>query len=311
MTQQASLETVAFIGLGTMGNLMCARLLAAGYQVRAFDLSAEALERAAGRGAHPTASPADAVAGAAVAVLSLPSPAVVEEVVTGDQGVLAGLAPGSVVIDMSTIDPGTARRLHERVAEHGSSFLDAPVSGSVWRAEDGTLTIMVGGDEQPLERSRPLLEHLGSNVLHVGPSGSGQVAKLCNNMLLAIIVAGIAETFVTAAKAGMDARTLHEVVRISSGSNWVVENWLTETTLADDYAPRFSLDLLHKDVSLFARTADDAAVSVPIAAATEEMLKAARSRGLGPLDMTAVVQMYEELADVRVLKEERPGAERG
>ncbi len=309
MTHQAPLETVAFIGLGTMGNLMCARLLAAGYPVRAFDLSAEALERAAGRGAQPTASPADAVAGAAVAVLSLPSPAVVEEVVTGDQGLLAGLAPGSVVIDMSTIDPTTARRLHERVAAQGSSFLDAPVSGSVWRAEDGTLTIMVGGDEQPLERSRPLLEHLGSNVLHVGPSGSGQVAKLCNNMLLAITVAGIAETFVTAAKAGMDARTLHEVVRISSGSNWVVENWLTETTLADDYAPRFSLDLLHKDVSLFARTADDAAVSVPIAAATEEMLKAARSRGLGPRDMTAVVQMYEELAGARVLKGERQGTE--
>lgn len=309
MTHQVSQETVAFIGLGTMGNLMCARLLEAGYPVRAFDLSAGALERTAGRGAQATASPSDAVAGAAVAVLSLPSPGAVEEVVTGDDGVLASLAPGSVIIDMSTIDPTTARRLHERVAEQGSSFLDAPVSGSVWRAEDGTLTIMVGGDEQALERARPLLDHLGSNVLHVGPSGSGQVAKLCNNMLLAITVAGIAETFVTAAKAGMDARTLHEVVRISSGSNWVVENWLTETTLADDYAPRFSLDLLHKDVSLFARTADDAAVPVPIAAATEEMLKAARSRGLGPLDMTAVVQMYEELAGARVLKEGRPGAE--
>lgn len=311
MTQQASPETVAFIGLGTMGNLMCARLLAAGYPVRAFDPSADALERTAGRGAQPTASPADAVAGAAFAVLSLPSPGVVEEVVAGDAGVLGGLAPGSVVIDMSTIDPTTARRLNERVAEHGSSFLDAPVSGSVWKAEDGSLTIMVGGEDEALSRARPLLDHLGSNILHVGPSGSGQVAKLCNNMLLGIIVAGIAETFVTAAKAGMDARTLHEVVRISSGSNWVVENWLTETTLADDYTPRFSLDLLHKDVSLFARTADDAAVPVPIAAATEEMLKAARSRGLGQLDMTAVVQMYEELVGARVLKEERPGTEAG
>jgi 3-hydroxyisobutyrate dehydrogenase-like beta-hydroxyacid dehydrogenase len=206
-----------------------------------------------------------------------------------------------VVVDMSTIDPATTRRLHERAAGSGVSFLDAPVSGSVMRAETGQLTIMVGGEEEALERCRAVLGHMGSNVVHVGPSGSGQVAKLCNNMLLAIIVAGVAETFVTGAKAGVDPRVLLDVVRSSSGGNWLLDSWMPLTTFADDYTPRFALDLLHKDVALFGLTADGEGMPVPVAAATEEVLKAARSRGLGKLDMTSVVQMYEELAGIRLL----------
>lgn len=304
MADPDSSQAVAFIGLGTMGAILSGRLLGAGHRVRAFDLDPGALERAVERGADGADSPRDAAAGADVAVLSLPSPAIVEEVVTGPDGVLASLSPGSVIADMSTIDPATTRRLHARVAEQGSFFLDAPVSGGVMRAESGELTIMVGGDETALERCRPVLAKLGSNIVRVGESGSGQVVKLCNNMLVAIIVAGLAETLVTGAKAGVDARTLTDIVRISAGGSWILENHLPLTTLADDYAPRFSLDLLYKDVSLFGETADGAGVPVPVAAATEEMLKAARGRGLGGLDQTVVVKMYEELAGVRVLGDE-------
>ena len=307
MGKQGSSETVAFIGVGTMGAIMSGRLLAAGHRVRAFDSSPAALERVVDRGADAAESPRDAAAGASAVVLSLPSPGVVEEVVTGSDGVLAALSSGGVIVDTSTIDPATTRRLHARVAEQGAFFLDAPVSGGVMRAETGELTIMVGGEEEALERCRPLLARLGSNIVHLGPSGSGQVVKLCNNMLLAIILAGLAETLVTGAKAGVDARTLTNVVRTSTGGNWALENWLPLTTFADDYSPRFSLDLLYKDVSLFGGAADGAGVPVPIAAATEEMLKAARSRGLGGLDMTAVVKMYEELADIRVLENELQG----
>lgn len=301
VTEQDPSEVVAFIGLGTMGGLMSRRLVAAGISVRAFDPSAAALERAVAAGAHPAQSPSDAATGAGMVVLSLPSPEIVEEVVTGPEGVLATLAPGSVVIDMSTIDPATTRRLHARLAEQGSSFLDAPVSGGVAKAGTGELTIMVGGDEPALERCRPLLANLGTNILRVGPSGSGQVVKLCNNMLVAVIVAGLAEALVTGAKAGVDARTLTDIVRMSAGGSWILENHLPFTTLADDYTPRFSLDLLYKDVSLFSDTADEAGVPVPLTAATEEVLKMARSRGLGSLDETVVVQMYEELVGVRVL----------
>ena len=301
MAQEASLDTVAVIGLGTMGSLMSRRLVAAGHTVRAFDSDPASLDDAEARGAHRTGSPREAASGAAVVLLSLPTPAIVDEVVTGEDGVIAGLAPGGLVVDHSTIDPDTTRRLHARVAECGSSFLDAPVSGGPQKAETGELTIMVGGEEEAVERCRPVLAHLGSNVVHVGPSGSGQAVKLCNNMLLAVILAGLAETFVTGTKLGVDARVLADVVRASTGGNWMLDNWLPLTTFADDYAPRFSLDLLYKDASLFGRAADGEGVPVPVAAATEEVLKTARSRGLGALDMTVVVRMYEDLVGARLL----------
>lgn len=308
MTQRGSLETVAFIGVGTMGGIMSRRLLEAGHPVRAFDPDPAAAERAVARGAEGAESPRDAAAGADVVMLSLPGPEVVEEVVAGSEGVLAGLAGRGVIVDMSTIDPATTRRLNTRAAEQGSFFLDAPVSGGVTKAASGELTIMVGGEAAALERCRPILASLGSNIVRVGPSGSGQIVKLCNNMLVAIIVAGLAETLVTAAKAGVDARTVTDVVRISAGGSWILDNHLPLTTFADDYTPRFSLDLLYKDVSLFGGMADGVGVPVPIAAGTEEVLKAARSRGLGALDQAVVVRMYEELAGVRVLPDEPPHA---
>ena len=303
---QGAQDTVAFIGLGTMGTLMSRRLAGAGHPLRAFDLDGAALARgAAEEGAEAAESPRSAATGADVVVLSLPSPRAVEEVVCGEDGVLAGLESGRAIVDMSTIDPATSRRVHAAAAERGCPVLDAPVSGGPTKAETGTLTIMVGGDEAVLERCRPVLARLGTNIIRVGPPGSGQVAKLCNNMLLGVILGGIAETFATGVKAGVDARVLHEVVCASTGGSTVLESWVPLTTLKDDYTPRFSLDLLHKDVSLFAQTADLEGVPVPIAAATEQMIKAARCRGLGALDMTAVVKLYEELAGVRWL--EGPG----
>ena len=301
MTQRDSSKTVAFIGVGTMGSIMNRRLLEAGHRVRVFDPDASATERAVAHGAEGAESPRAAAAGARVAVLSLPGPEVVEAVVAGSEGVLEGLAPEGVIVDMSTIDPATTRRLEAEAAERGSSFLDAPVSGGVARAETGELTIMVGGDAEALERCRPILASLGSNIVRVGPSGSGQIVKLCNNMLVGTILAGLAETLVTAAKAGVDARTVADVVRASAGGSWILDNHLPLTTFADDYGPRFSLDLLYKDVSLFGGMAAGVGVPVPVTAGVEEMLNAARSRGLGALDQSVVVRMYEELAGVRVL----------
>jgi 3-hydroxyisobutyrate dehydrogenase len=302
------METVAFVGVGTMGAHMSRRLLEAGHPVRAFDPSPTALARAVALGAHGAESPRDAATSADFAVLSLPSPAIVEEVVAGPDGLLAALEPGAVIVDMSTIDPETTRHLHARAAERGSSFLDAPVSGGVAGAEAGRLTIMVGGDEEALERCRHLLAHLGTTVVRVGPSGSGQVVKLCNNMMVAIVVAGLAETIVTGRKAGVDASVLAGIIRTSAGGSWILENHMPLTTFMDDYSPRFSLDLLYKDVSLFGELADGLGVPVPLSAGCEEVLEKARSRGLGALDQTIVVRMYEELAGVRLLGDEPPAA---
>ena len=160
---------------------------------------------------------------------------------------------------------------------------------------------MVGGEEEAVERCRPVLAHLGSNVVHVGPSGSGQAVKLCNNMLLAVILAGLAETFVTGTKLGVDAAcwpTSSARARAATGCSSTGSRSRPSRTTT---GPRFSLDLLYKDASLFGRAADGEGVPVPVAAATEEVLKTARSRGLGALDMTVVVRMYEDLVGARLL----------
>lgn len=286
---------LAFIGLGNMGAPMVARLLGGEHVVRVFDLDVTAVARAAASGAIAADSVADAVRDAGVVITSLPSPLAVELVV-GE--VLAALPPGGTIVDVSTIDPATARQLHERAAAAGMGFIDAPVSGGVMKARDGTLTIMAGGEPEVLERCRFALSLLGAEIVHVGGPGAGQMTKLCNNALCATILAGMAETFATGRRAGLDAETLANVVRQSSGGNWLLDNWLPLTAFADDYTPRFALDLMHKDVRLFAQTAQDLGVPVPVTAAMAQTLALARAQGLGALDMTVLMRLFEQLGHV-------------
>ena len=302
VSNSPSVDTVGFVGLGTMGLHMASRLLTAGYAVDAYDTDSETLQSTVERGARASDSPAEVAERADIVLLSLPSPEAVETVVAGQNGVISGLRAGGLVVDLSTIDPATATRLHDLVEEAGSAFLDAPVSGGPMRAEDGTLTVMVGGATEDYRRCEDILAHLGSNVMHVGPSGSGQMTKLCHNLLVAVIVAGIAESFVTGVKAGLDARTLRDVVSSSVAGNWLLDNWFSNTTFANDYDARFTLDLLRKDVSLFMKAAADQDVPVPISSSAAQVIQTARSRGLGHLDMTSVVKLYEELAGVRLLE---------
>lgn len=302
VSNSSNVGTVGFVGLGTMGRHMATRLLAAGYAVDAYDTNSEALRSTAERGAHEADSPAEVAERADVVFLSLPSPEAVEAVVAGQDGVISGLRAGGLVVDLSTIDPATATRLHDLVEEAGSAFLDAPVSGGPMRAEDGTLTVMVGGDIEGFRSCEAVLAHLGSNVMHVGPPGSGQMTKLCHNLLVAVIVTGIAESFVTGAKAGLDVRTLRDVVSSSVAGNWLLDNWFPNTAFADDYDARFTLDLLHKDVSLFMKAAADQDIPIPLSSSAAQVIQTARSRGLGHLDMTSVVKLYEELAGVRLLE---------
>jgi 3-hydroxyisobutyrate dehydrogenase len=288
-------DRLAFVGLGNMGGPMVARLLAGGHAVRVFDLDGGALARAAASGATAATSVGDAVGEAGVVITSLPGPHAVELVVCE---ILESLSPGGAIVDVSTIDPATARRLHAQAAAAGSGFIDAPVSGGVMKARDGTLTIMVGGEPDVLDRCRFALSHLGAEIVHVGEPGAGQMAKLCNNALCAMILAGMAETFATGRKAGLDGETLVSVVRHSSGGNWLLDNWLPLTAFADDYGPRFALDLMHKDVRLFAQTAQDLDVPIPVTAAMSQTLALARSQGLGALDMTVLMRLSEELGHV-------------
>ncbi len=208
---------IGFIGLGNMGGPMARNLIAAGHAVAGFDVVAAALDRAVGDGTTAAASLADAAAGRDVVITMLPAGEHVREVYLGGDGVLASAAPGTLLIDCSTIDVATARDVGEAAATRGFEMLDAPVSGGVGGAEAGTLTFMVGGAPAPFERARPLLDVMGGNVFHAGGPGNGQAAKMCNNMILGISMIAVSEAFTLADRVGLEAQTLFDVVSTASG----------------------------------------------------------------------------------------------
>ena len=292
---------VAFIGVGNMGSRMSRRLLAAGYPVTVCDSSPELVESLVGDGARAAASAADAAADADLVILSLPTPAIVEAVVSGENGILGTARPGTTVVDMSTGDPGTARRVEAACRAVGLNFLDAPVSRGVVGAEKGTLLIMVGGDAEVLEAARPVLSHLGSDIVHVGGPGSGQVVKLCNNMLAAIHMQALGEVLVTGVKAGVGVDTLASVLTGGTGGSWILSNHLPATILAGDDGTRFALDLMHKDVGLFLRAAEEQGVSTPLAAVATQTLRMAKSEGYGPRDYSAIIRYFEHLAQIQLV----------
>ena len=294
---------VAVIGVGNMGGRMGRRLLAAGYPLTISDPSLELVAALVAEGAVAAASAAEAAREADLVILSLPTPAIVEAVVTGEQGVLRTARPGTTVIDMSTGDPGTARRVEATCRAAGVNFLDAPVSRGVMGAEKGTLLIMVGGDEEVLEASRPVLSVLGSEIIHVGGPGSGQVVKLCNNMLSAINMQALGEVLVTGVKAGVGLEVLARVLTAGTGGSWGLSNHLPATIFAGDDGTRFALELMHKDVWLFMRAAEEQGLATPLAATAAQTLRMAKSGGLGPRDYSAIVRYFEQLADIRLVRE--------
>jgi len=294
---------VAVIGVGNMGGRMGRRLLAAGYPLTISDPSLELVATLVAEGALAAVSAADAAREADLVILSLPTPAIVESVVSGEQGILQTARPGTTVVDMSTGDPGTARRVEAACRAAGVNFLDAPVSRGVMGAEKGTLLIMVGGDEEVLEAARPVLSVLGSDIIHVGGPGSGQVVKLCNNMLAAINMQALGEVLVTGVKAGVDLPVLASVLTAGTGGSWVLSNHLPATIFAGDDGTRFALELMHKDVWLFLRAAEEQGLATPLAAVAAQTLRMAKSEGFGPRDYSAIIRYFEHLAHTSLIPE--------
>lgn len=282
---------VAFIGLGTMGLPMARNLLAAGHPVVAVDADPS---RAALLGAPVAATPAEAAGAADVALLSLPSPAAVEEVVLGASGLRAGARPGFAVLDMSTGPPALARTLAAELGRERIDSLDAPVSGGPRGAEAASLTIMVGGDREAFEAQRPLLEALGGLVVHVGPAGAGQAAKLCNNLIAGATMAAIAEACAVAEREGIDPVVLYDLLTRSTGDSRVLRTRFPiagvspEHPASHGYEPLFSLDLMVKDLELALELAAARGVEAPVASASRERYREAQARGEGPLDYSAV-----------------------
>ena len=297
------MASIGFIGIGNMGLPMLSNLLKAGHQVEAYDVRPEAVATAVGRGATAGGSAAETAGRVPVIVTMLPNSPHVEAAYLGPKGILAGARPGLVCIDMSTIDPATTRRVGERLAEAKVRMLDAPVSGAVPRAVDGTLTIMVGGDADLFQAMRPILAVMGTNVIHVGPLGAGEVAKICNNLVAGVSMVAVAEAFTLGMRAGVDPKILHEVISKSSGNCWAVENncpvagLVPRAAANNGFAAGFMTDLMAKDLSLARSAARDLGVSCFSGTMAHELYMLASRYGLGRYDFSAVIRLLTASRD--------------
>lgn len=291
---------VAFLGLGTMGRRMARRLLDAGHQLTVYNRSQGVVDEFAALGARRAATPQEAAAGSEFLFTCLPTADVVQEVLFGPDGAIHGLGAASVCVDHSTIGPSQARALAARCAEHGVTFLDAPVSGGPWGAEAGTLSIMAGGDAAAFQRALPVLQAMGQRIYHVGPSGAGAVAKLCNNMLVAIHNAAAAEAMVLGAKAGVDPSLLYEILSNATGQSAMLQRNVPRFILPGDFTAAFSIDLLDKDMHLMQDLARQLDLQLPLSETAVRGLDEAQAAGLGSRDVSAVILPLEEQAGIRV-----------
>jgi 3-hydroxyisobutyrate dehydrogenase len=287
----AGMTRIAFVGVGTMGRPMAANLLAAGHELVACDVDPAG---AASLGIPLVPTPARAARDAEVAIMSLPSPAAVEEVAVGSSGLLAGVSRDAVVIDMSTSPPSLARRLAAAFEDAGVDFLDAPVSGGPAGAEAATLAIMVGGRREAFERARPVLEAMGSLIELVGDTGAGQAVKLCNNLIVGVTMAAMSEACDLLERERIDPAQAFEVFTRSTGDSSVLRRRFPlpgvrpEHPASNGYEPLFRLDLLRKDLALALEFAAEHGIEAPVTEIAARAYDAALEAGLGGLDYSAV-----------------------
>ncbi len=292
------MTTIGFIGVGHMGGPMVRNLVAAGHAVTVFDLSEEALNFAVQAGATAAASAAEAVRGAEVGITMLPTGVEVRQALI-DDGVMAAAAPGTLLIDCSTIDVETAQAMHAAAAEAGQVMVEAPVSGGTVGAEAGTLTFMCGGEADAFARARPVLEGMGKNFVHCGGPGMGQAAKLCNNMVAGISFVALSESFVMGERLGLDTQTLYDVMSSSTASSWVLENMcpapgpVAGAPSSRDYAPGFAASLMLKDLRLAQAVAGSAAAPTPLGALTAALYGLHVNAGNGGLDTSSIIRLLQ------------------
>lgn len=290
---------IAFIGLGNMGGPMALNLLKAGHGLQVYDLSATALAGAKAAGATVAASPAQAVAGVEIVISMLPASRHVESLYLGEQGLLQNIKPGTLVIDCSTIAPASSLKVAEAAQARDVIFIDAPVSGGTAGAAAGTLSFIVGGDASAFERARPVLEKMGRNIFHAGAVGAGQVAKIANNMLLAIHMAGTAEALALGVANGLDPKVLSEIMLKSSGRNWSLELYNPWPGVQDGvpasrgYSGGFGSALMLKDLGLAAEASIASGSAIPLGELARK-LYAMHSEQNGALDFSSIVKLYRK-----------------
>jgi len=285
---------IGFVGTGTMGQPMVNNLITKGFEVVAYDIVPACVDAAVKLGATACGSAAEAARRSDMVVTMLPSSSHVEAAYLGAGGVLEGVAKGRLCVDMSTIEPAVSQRVAARLADRGVRFIDAPVSGGVVGAERATLAIMVGGAAADVDEARPALAAMGANIIHVGPVGAGEVAKLCNNLIAGVAMVAVSEAFRIAEGFGVDPRILTSVISKSSGNTWAMEQGhpvpgMVPTSASNrDYAPGFMTDLMAKDLGLAVNAARELRVPVVVAPAAQQVLRLASSHGYGRKDFSSV-----------------------
>lgn len=280
-----------------MGQHMARNLLKAGHNVTVYNRSQAAAQQLGSEGARRAESPADVARQARVLFTCLSTPAVVEEILTA---ALEGARPGDIFVDHSTIGVGDAKRLAAMCAAKGVQFIDAPVSGGPWGAEAGTLTIMCGGDPQAYEAVLPYLQAEGKQLYLLGPVGAGSVAKLCNNLLVGIHTAAMAEAFVLGTKAGVDPQALYEIISGATGNSKMIDRNIPKFVFPGNFEAAFSIEHLHKDVALAVGLGKDEQVRMVLGAMTQQLLEEARAAGHGSEDVAALIRPLENLTGVKV-----------
>ncbi|MGN6481145.1 3-hydroxyisobutyrate dehydrogenase [Luteibacter sp.] len=288
---------IAFIGLGNMGGPMATNLLKAGHALRVFDLVPDAVATAVSHGAVAATSARDTLAGAEIVISMLPASRHVEGLYLGTEGILPLIPDGALVIDCSTIAPAVAKKVSEAAAGRALAMLDAPVSGGTAGAAAGTLTFIVGGTNEALERARPVLNAMGKNIFHVGDSGAGQVAKLCNNMALGVIMAVTGEALALGAAHGLDPAVLSQMMAVSTGRSWATEvcnPWpgvLENAPASRGYTGGFGTDLMLKDLGLAAEAAMGVGAAIPLGELARNLYALNSKAGRGGLDFSSIVKL--------------------
>jgi len=290
---------IGFIGLGHMGNPMARNLLKHGHTIKAYDVVPDLLKKlTAEKGVEAATSGPDAARGVDLVITMLPSSPHVRAVYMGENGVLAAAKPGTPLIDCSTIDPLTSREVAMDARAKSCPMIDAPVSGGVGGAEAGTLTFMVGGEAKDFEAARPVLQCMGKNIVHCGGSGNGQVAKICNNMMLAIEMIATSEGMTLAAKLGMDPKVFASIVNTSSGRCWSSDTYnpfpgvLENVPASRGYAGGFGADLMLKDLTLVTDAAKSAKHPVMLGALAQQIYQKHSVDGNGAKDFSSVILQY-------------------
>ena len=296
-------ETIGFIGTGIMGNPMCKRLLAAGYQLVIYDAKPEATAPLVALGAQAVGSSAAVGEHCHKVITMLPNSSIVESVVLGAGGLIEGMEPGSILIDMSSSVPTSTQKIAAALAEKGVEMIDAPVSGGVTGATEGTLAIMVGGKEELYKECLPLLKVMGKNIFHIGPVSTGHTMKTVNNMMSAINTLGVCEAMVLGTKAGLDPAKIVEVCSTGSGGSYALEKKGGNIILANNFKPGFTTDLMYKDLGIATTLGRELGVPLMEANLVHQVLGVVRARGMNALDYTCMVKLIEEVAGVKVVPE--------